>query len=165
MKKQLYFVCPTDNLESVINSAVAQRNHYYTSLGNSASFNGETVYHVARLILKHSISEITFVLSSQNQMVLDALEGRNFPRIRGMDSFYHEILELKKQAALLAPDADGPHLVLSYYLNRKIKELQFGLAGLKMDQLNINGWIYDPVAGLFSAIYSNLICSEYISLN
>ena len=43
MLKHLYFICPTDFLEGVIENVFKQINYYYTSLGNSITFDKDSV--------------------------------------------------------------------------------------------------------------------------
>ncbi len=83
MRKHLYFICPTDRLEAVINARFKQENYYWTSLGNSVSFDNERVGEINALMETKSITGITFVLSDDNCMFLDALKDREFSSING----------------------------------------------------------------------------------
>mgnify|MGYP004137638051 CR=1 FL=1 len=70
MRKHLYFVCPTDHLETVINDHCYQENYYLTSLGNSVSFNSEFIGEINSLIEANRITEITFILSDNTSAIL-----------------------------------------------------------------------------------------------
>lgn len=50
MQKHLYFICPTDHLETVINNTFKQENYYCNSLGNSIKFDSEMVGQINVLI-------------------------------------------------------------------------------------------------------------------
>ena len=86
---KLFLVCPTDFLESKINEVNYNSNNYfYTSLGNSLNTDLKTLLHIKEILNKHSIDEVHFVLSSSNKIILDALKGQSFSRIRNMDNYY-----------------------------------------------------------------------------
>jgi len=72
MCKCLYLICPTDYLESIINKNYPNNSIFYTSLGNSFLPDKETLKHLKELIVLHKITEIQFILSEDNPIVLDA---------------------------------------------------------------------------------------------
>ncbi len=166
MRKQLYFTCPTDCLEPIINDTFKQENFYCTSLGNSLSFNVQVVSQIKKLIITNEIKEISFVLSIDNRIVLDALRKQDFSEVQGLSDFYGKMTKNKKHSEASWQKSDL-HMVLSYHLNSKIKELKHGLDAndLSVDQLKITGKIYNRKANTFDHIYSDLICLEYLSLN
>ena len=63
MGKHLYFVCPTDNLETVIENHFQNKNYFLSSLGNSLGFSFEVVEEINSLIENKGITEINFVLA------------------------------------------------------------------------------------------------------
>ena len=65
-QKHLYFICPTDYLEPVIDATFNQENYYMTSLGNDLDLNDEFVGEINGFIETKNIKEITFVLSKDN---------------------------------------------------------------------------------------------------
>ncbi|MBQ4821850.1 hypothetical protein [Aquimarina sp. MMG016] len=160
MQKRLYFICPTDHLESVINKAFKQENYYCTSLGNSIRFTSEMVGQINALITTKEIKEITFVLSSNNHIITDALKNHDFMNIRGLANFYNEIHKQKLHSEVLWQTNHRQFLILSYYLNMKIKELHFELSNLSCIPVKINGKIYSREENVFKNIYSDLICIE-----
>jgi len=162
MKNTLYFICPTDGLETVINAAFPSQNYFYTSLGNSIVFDQEMLRQTKRLIHKREISNITFVLSAGNRIVLDALNGRDYLDVMGLDYFYFQINQQQEKTKLSWQTPTSSFLLFSYYLNDKIKELQ---AGLPEISLKISGKIYDQHQGIFKEIYPDLVCMDYVNFN
>ena len=85
MFNKLYFICPTDNIESIINSKLNDNNFYITSLANSITFNYDFIKELHSIIESKKISEITFVLSDDNKLINDALENKKFKNIRSLN--------------------------------------------------------------------------------
>ena len=71
MSRHLYFVCPTDNLEKLIEEKYPQENYYLTSLGNSIKFSNDFIVEINGLIEAKGIEKVTFVLSKNNHFILD----------------------------------------------------------------------------------------------
>ena len=165
MLKHLYFICPTDFLEGVIENVFKQENYYYTSLGNSITFDKDSVKQLSRLLETKNINEISFVLSDDNNIVLDALGNQGFSRIAGLNNFYGHITKQKKHSELSWQTYDQEFLILSYHLNNKINELRLGLNTIFFNQLKISGKIYNRQQKVFYDIYPDLICWEYFHLN
>ena len=163
MKKHLFFVCPTDYLEPVINDYFNRENYYYTSLGNSIVFDYDTIYEIENLITKHDIREVSFVLSNDNSVIFDALGNQNFSEISGLDNLYCEVVKQKKRLETSWQIYNHQYLMLSYFLNKKVKELQFKLSDLLMDKIKISGKIYNSQEKVFTGIYFDLMKSEYLN--
>lgn len=165
MKKLLYFTCPTDCLETIINDTFQDENYYCSSLGNSISFKNNTLEETKKLIREKKIREIAFVLSYNNRIVLDALSRQDFSDISGLNGFYKQVIKQKKQAVLYWQGGNLQFLLLSYYLNKKIKELRGGLSDSLAEQLVISGKIYNKQQQIFKDIYSALICLDHKNFN
>ena len=165
MKKLLYFICPTDGLEPIINNRFKQENYYYSSLGNSIAFDGNVVEQLKKLISTRNIGAIAFVLSSDNRIVLDALGKQNFSDVTGLNNFYTQITRQKEYSEISWQTWNRQFSVLSYHLNQKIKELKGALNEATTNQLEISGKIYNRREHKFNEIHSDLICMEYLSLN
>ncbi|RNC90148.1 MAG: hypothetical protein ED555_12015 [Allomuricauda sp.] len=165
MKAHLYFICPTDHLEPVINESSDNGSHYYTSLGNSVVFTKYTINQIEHLIAKYNIEEATFILSSTNPIIRDALERQDFSGIRGLNGFYDEIARQKRYSKVLWQEHNNQFIILSYYLNKKIEELQHKLKAQFANQIKITGKIYDKKKNTFDEIYPNLVCTKFFSLN
>ncbi|MEM8909599.1 MAG: hypothetical protein AAGD05_17255, partial [Bacteroidota bacterium] len=158
-------ICPTDCLESTINGAFKEENYYCSSLGNSITFDHQMLSKTKKLIRTKNIDHISFILSSDNSIVLDALGNQDFISIRGLNHFYTQVNWQKKQATLSWKAKNNPHLILSYYLNYKIKELKDGLKEPALEQLKIDGKIYHKQENIFRNIYSEFVCTKYSILN
>jgi len=165
MKRLLHFICPTDCLETVINGKFRQENYYYSSLGNSVSFNKKVLKETRKLICEKNIREISFVLSSDNRIVMDAYGNQDFSDIKGLNKFYNKVIEQKEQVETLWQTWNLNSLILSYYLNDKIKELREGLQDMSDNQFKISGKIYDKQQNVFKEIYPDLICIDYSNFN
>lgn len=165
MHKCLHLVCPTDCLESIINDRFEYENYFYTSLGNSVMFDGNTLCIIERLIKKHDIREVSLVLSINNRVVFDALENQKFSKIRGLKSFYANIKNQKTHSIALQHLNNKQFVFLSYYLNKKINKLKLGLNEGFIKPLKISGKIYNKKENSFNCIYSDLIYLEKYHLN
>lgn len=165
MHNTLFLLCPTDCLEPIINNTFKQENYFYTSLGNSFSSDVKTLEHIKALIVRNNIRKIYFVLSNDNQIILNALEGHFFPEVKGLKTFYNEVTNLKELSETLWLTNNRQFSILSHYLNKKMKELKFQLFTLFNYPIEIKGQIFDRSENTFKNIYTDLICIEKYSLN
>ena len=67
MHKHLYFVCPSDNLESLIDKKFPQENYFLSSLGSSISFNSDFIEEVNALIELKGINKISILDKKENK--------------------------------------------------------------------------------------------------
>ncbi|CAL2082116.1 hypothetical protein [Tenacibaculum sp. 190524A02b] len=165
MHKSLFLLCPTDCLEMVINHQFKQENYFYTSLGNSFVSDIDTLINIKDVIKKHNITNIYFVLSSDNEIILDALGGQFFSKVKGLKTFYNEIEKQKKHSEASWQMNTSRFSILSYYLNQKIKELKYLLNSLYLNDVRVFGKIYNKQQNIFTNIYSDLVCLEKHCLN
>lgn len=166
MPNSLFLLCPTDCLESPINNQFKQENYFYTSLGNSLTYDRETIAHLKESILKNNISEIYFILALDNQIILDALERQDYAHIGRLNSFYGEIAEQKEQLVKVPSyNCNLRFSILSYHLNKKIKELRSKVGDFSKNSLKIKAKIYNRDYNTFTNIYSDLIFLEKYQLN
>ena len=163
--RSLFFVCPTDGLEPIINQVFENKNYFYTSLGNSLTFDEVTVELIKRLILKHKIREIFFVVSNGNTIVEDALGNQYYNDIQGLEHYYETLKQEKNHSDIVWQQNSGPFTLLSHYIKGKIEELKIQLERLELGRIHICGKIYDQNQNVFYDIYSDLICRDYFSLN
>lgn len=127
--------------------------------------NNKTIESLKNIIRKHNIKEISFVLSNNNDIINDALGTQVFSSIRGLNALYNQIIKQKKHTEILWKNTNNPFSILSYYLNCKIKELQFELGSIINSKLKINGKIYNQIENTFEKIHPELICIEKHYLN
>lgn len=165
MQKRLFLLCPTDTLESTINKVSSGENYFYTSLGNSFDVDFETLSQLQELVEQQEICNIYFVLSDDNKIILDALGGQFFSGIRGLQKCYEEVKKQQRNSEVIDKKADAQFTILSYYLNRKIKELQIQLGHICKHNVSVGAKIYIKQEGAFRDIYSDLICLERNVLN
>ncbi len=165
MRKCLYMICPTDHLESVINSRFEGHHFFYSSLGNTLIMDKYTIGQIALLIQTNNINEITFMLSEDNCILLDTLYNGHALRIRGLDDSYAHIQECRKHVENSWPPYIQHAMILSYHLNQKIKELKTGLRGVIPTQPSINGKLFSKDYNKFSSIHSDLVCLYSSNLN
>ena len=165
MKKSLHFICPTDCLETIIGDTFQQENYYYFSLGNSVIFHRKMLQEIQKLIMEKDITEISFVLSNNNRIVLDAFSNQDFSDIRGLNNYYAKLIEQRERVEVLWKTLNKQSLILSYYLNQKIKELEKGLSRLAISGLKMSGKIYNEKEESFKDIYPNIICMDYSHFN
>ena len=164
MFNKLYFICPTDNIESIINSKLNDNNFYITSLANSITFNYNFIKELYSIIESKKISEITFVLSDDNRLINDALENKENKNIRSLDHLNLKIYShknfFKKESTISKIRQD----IISYLLNQKKNELKniTDSLGLKLD---INAKVYNKEVNEFTKVKSKLLNLESFNLN
>lgn len=165
MHTSFYLICPTDCLESIINKTFKSENYFYTSLGNSFNYNIKTLDVISMMIEKYQIKEICFVLSIDNTIVLDALGNKEFSSIPTLHNFYNEISVQKGLVRTFIDTDNRQFAVLSFYLNKKIKELESQINNLLEVPIKIRGKIYNKDNNTFTNIYSHLLCIKKYHLN
>lgn len=143
MKKHLFFVCPTDNLESIIDLKFKHKNYYLSSLGNSMTFNEEIVNEIDMLIKRFKITEIIFVLGSNNKIINDALADQEFSNIKVLRPLYKEITLQNKLLKALWKPSNIILPIISSHLNKKIKELSLKMRTLSIAQQNMHAHVFD----------------------
>ena len=165
MNNCLYIICPTDHLEPLVRKWFEGQKYFYTSLGNTLTIDKNTLAQIAITINRHNINKITFILSEENSIVLDALNNQKFSTITGLKESYKSIIEQKREALNLWNTHNQHTLFLSYYLNQKIKDLQSRLKEHLSNPPNINGKLYSKPYNSFRNIYSHLICLNAAHIN
>ncbi|MEM8888763.1 MAG: hypothetical protein AAGD28_12335 [Bacteroidota bacterium] len=149
----------------MINHTFKEHTFFYSSLGNSILFDITVLSQIEDLIISNSIREIVFVLADDNRMISDALANQDFSVISGLENFYHQIRQKKVRTEDSWQSPKTRPLILSFYLNEKIKELKEGLRDLFSDSIRISGKIYYRQKNIFKDIYLDLISFEKLSLN
>lgn len=157
-------MCPTDCLETSINEKFKSENYFYTSIGNSFNVDKMSMVHIKKLIIKHEIKNIDFVLSLDNSFISYVLNKRLNLQDKGLKKYQENINKKKIQAKIIDQKVNHQYLLLSYILNDKIKELKVKLAD-SIDSITINGKIYNKKLDDFTYIYSELINLEKHNMN
>ena len=164
MFNKLYFICPTDNIESIINSKLNDHNFYITSLANSITFNYDLIKELYSLIKSKKISEITFVLSDDNKLINDALENKEYKNIKSLDSLN---LKISLQKNFFKKESTPSEIrldLISYLLNQKKYELKSITDSFDLE-LDINAMIYKKEVNEFTKAKSKLLNLEFFNLN
>ena len=165
MQNRLFFLCPSDHLEPVIDRVYGDKKYYLTSLGNSIEFTKKMISEVEDLLQSSQVNHITFVLSKTNTIAADALAQKEFSEECGLMCFQEKICRCERTAKRLWQKDDYHFLILSYYLNAKIRELKFGLKHWYNHQPKVNGKIYYKEDGAFYDIHHDLTCREFPFMN
>lgn len=165
MKKHLYFICPTDFLEPVIRNSFESEHYFLSSLGISMAFDERNLRHIKDTLEIHEIRELSFILADDNRFFRDALEEQKYSDLNILKSFYEQMREEKDNCQDLWQSYNRQFLILSRYLNNRIKSLQYALEETCMYRLNIDAKIYKRQEGMFYSIYPALIFREGVSLN
>lgn len=163
MSNHLYFVCPTDKLECVINTKFKQKNYFFTSLGNSMVFDNQVVAELNNFIETKNIKQITFVLSNDNKIVMDALLKKEFSKIKGLQAFYQNV-DLEKKSFVKKWKMDNIQIpIIETYLAEKIAALKAKLN--KWLSVELDSKLYDRSVNTFRETNYNLLYNEYFCLN
>ena len=165
MQKNLYFLCPSDNLEAVIEKRYPQENYFLSSLGNSISFSDDFILDINSLLESKGIGKITFILSNNNRFILDAMKNQEFKYIKELKEYYKTIEERKVLTIKSYKNKNFTSLITSHILKTKINELNSNLFDWIRNKISIEGKIYDPTKDMFFDVRINIIEPESLFLN
>ena len=165
MQKNLYFLCPSDNLEAVIEKKYPKENYFLSSLGNSISFSDDFILDINSLIESKGIGKITFILSNSNRFILDAMKNQEFKYIKELKEYYKTIEERKVLTIKSYKNKNFTSLITSHILKTKINELNSNLFDWIRNKISIEGKIYDPTKDMFFDVRINIIEAESLFLN
>ena len=165
MQKNLYFLCPSENLEAVIEKRYPQENYFLSSLGNSISFSDDFILDINSLIESKGIGKITFILSNNNRFILDAMKNQEFKYIKELKEYYKTIEERKVLTIKSYKNKNFTSLITSHILKTKINELNSNLFDWIRNKISIEGKIYDPTKNMFFDVRINIIEPESLFLN
>ena len=165
MHKHLYFVCPSDNLEGLIDKKFPQENYFLSSLGNSLSLSKDIMQEVSALIELKGIDKITFILSDDNKLIFDGLRNQNFDNINVLKKLYNNISNYKKLTSKVYGEENIQILVTSNLLNEKIKEIKLSLCDWLSSKVNIDAKIYIRKSDEFKGFSNDLFDPRNLHLN
>ena len=164
-KSTLFLVCPTDCLESTIDKEFKGDNLFYSSLANNSSFCTNTITNLEELVINNNIKEIYVVLSTQNKIILHAMAGQSLSQIRGLQNFDHQINKHKELSELFWNSTDTTRVIISYFINQKIDQLEENFRSDINRLVRIKGKIFLKTENKFLNTYSKLICLNNLNLN
>lgn len=165
MHKCLYMVCPSDYLDSIIDKKFKGPKYFFTSLANNVTLDEKVLKNITSIVKKKKIDQIMFVLSDDNHVILDALNSQKLVNHRGLKVSYDQLLNLKEKTSNTWELGTNYAMIVSYFLNDKIKQLKFGLAPLLPDFPEINGKLYLRASDSFRVIYPDMVCIDSFYLN
>ena len=165
MQKNLYFLCPSENLEAVIEKSFPQENYFLSSLGNSISFSDDFILDINSLIESKGIGKIIFILSNNNRFILDAMKNQEFKYIKELKEYYKTIEKRKVLTIKSYKNKNFTSLITSHILKTKINELNSNLFDWIRNKISIEGKIYDPTKNIFFDVRINIIEPESLFLN
>ncbi len=167
MDKHLFFICPTDCLEVVINNSFAEDTYFCTSLANSISFNKDTIGYIKDMIEYKSIKKITFVLSDENELIQNAFLSKDFMTVSSLNKIKKDIVFQRYRFGFLTNNNEkASFLVSSYYLIKKINQLNKDLSTLWfLNQITIDAKIYNKHEKTFVSIIPSSFLSNCFNLN
>ena len=165
MQKNLYFLCPSENLEAVIEKSFPQENYFLSSLGNSISFSDDFILDINSLIESKGIGKIIFILSNNNRFILDAMKNQEFKYIKELKEYYKTIEKRKVLTIKSYKNENITSLITSHILKTKINELNSNLFDWIRNKISIEGKIYDPTKNIFFDVRINIIEPESLFLN
>ena len=165
MFNKLYFICPTDNIESIINSKLNDNNFYITSLANSITFNYDFIKELHSIIESKKISEITFVLSDDHKLINDAIENKEYNKnIRSLDYLNLKISSQKNFFKKESTKSEIRLGLISHLLNQKKHELK-NITDSFGQELDINTLVYNKEVNEFTKVKSKLLNLDFFNLN
>ena len=165
MYKHLYFVCPSDNLEALIEKKFPHENYFMSSLGNSISFSKDIIEEVNALIESKGIEKISFILSEDNKLVLDGIKNQNFDNIKDLRRLFKDISEIKKETSKVYKERNIQKMITSKLLKRKIKEMNVNLHGWLSSKVSIDAKVYCRNSDEFKQVPNHLIEPHSLHLN
>ncbi len=165
MTNTLFLTCSTDGLESVITKKFPEKSYFFNTLGNSFNVDTETFKSIISLLVQKNIGEICFVLSEENDIILDAIGSQNYRNIRGLGILYKDIVTQYNRAKVWSQYQEGILVLLSYYLNKKVDFLKQELNIIYGGTIDINAKIYSAETNNFRNVFSPLLCQEVFHLN
>ena len=166
MNKHLYFICPTDYLEVIINNTFDKESYFCTALGNTIAFNNKTIEYIKGLLESERIRAITFILSDDNEIISNALYHRDLPKINRLENLYDTIKYQKNRISLLTRKKDILPLFVSFHLNLKINELKKSLKETWfLNEIQIDAKVYNRKTQKFFHLESNNFKRECFYLN
>lgn len=164
MTNKLFFICPTDYLESQINRNFSGNHFFMTTLGNMADFNTNTIYQVISIIETYAIDEILFVIAEENCIIRDAVELQKYKSINRLNQCYTHFQKNIKQR-MSEPYFYPFNFIISFHLNQKMEELMNVLKNNLTILPKIKGIIYSKNNNKFIPVYSKIALLNPISLN
>lgn len=163
--KLLFMICPTDFVEYPIYQKYGEHSYFFTSLGISSPLDTVIFNQIVEVIDKNDIEEVIYVLSENNQIILDAVNNQKFINISGLKKHYKTVSQVRKMTKDMWSSYNPHILFLSYYLNDKMNELRCQLQSTSNKDVKVFAKIYSEAYAGFRDIYPNLTLLNPIRIN
>jgi len=165
MCKHLYFVCPSDNLEDIINKIFPEENFFISSLGNSIYFSNDFTDEVNAFIESKAIEKITFVLSDNNKFINDSMKEKSFDHIKELNNFYTILSKQSEISNRKFKEYNLNKQIISFLLKLKVEEMNLKLSDWLSDKIYVDAKVYSEEKKIFTEVQSNLLNPKSIHLN
>lgn len=166
MHKQLFFICPTDYLELVINNNFNCENYFYSTLANSFLFNNDAIGYISSLLEYENIREITFVLSDENNLLFGSLAEDKVFNSNRLIKMKQDILLQNNKLKVLSRGLDANLFLATYFLIKKANSFKNDLNNCWFkDQIRINTKVYITKKKQFRTVEYNTLINNCFQLN
>lgn len=165
MVNQLFFVCPTDGIESLINEKLGRENYFVSSVGLSFSICLDFLDELFLLINENNIGKITLVLSDQNRVFLDAIDEIDLNQIVGLSGQGKDVLSQYKSDRIHWKTSDLRIPILSKFLEERMNDLKAELEKWYLNDIEINSKIFRTKSNELMITPSGLFERKIYNLN
>lgn len=165
MQKSLYFVCPTDCMETIITKTFDKEQFFYATLGNCLSLDIDTLTGLKDCIEREQITSVCFVLADDNKIIKEATEGQLFSEIKVLRDLCAELTKQSRHCNLLCEKKNAYIAVLSYYLNKRIEMFNNSISFFLKHPVKLHAKIYQRRKARFINTYHSLFFIENYVLN
>ncbi len=164
--KTLFLICPTDFLETTINSRFKGDNYFYSSLGNSFQLSDDLLFgQIKEFLLDKSINRIMLVLKDSNTFFSGKLNESDANSIACIKDIQKDTLKNKTEIAKFSGDLNTQKkLAISKYLNRKTRLLENQLKD-EFSSINVKAQLFIEADESFEDVFNPLITEIVFSLN
>ena len=163
----LFLICPTDFLETTINSRFKGDKYFYSSLGNSFQLSDDLfVGQIKEFLLDKSINRIMLVLKDSYTFFSGKLNESDANGIACIKELQTDIYKCKTEIAKFSGDLiTQKKLAISKYLNRKALSLKISLNRKQID-IEVKALVYNKNNQTFSKTFDILITNpSFFKLN
>jgi len=166
MTKCLYFLCPTDFLESTIDRLTISKNYFYSSLGNFPLTDLNQASELIHLIKGQQINRIYFVLSDNNRFFTIKSDVKRYSTNSSVISLLDSISKQRNKLSNIGQPFNDKHILLSYYLNKNVLQFSRLLANFQtLGVVEIGAKIYLCEENRFIDSMSEIVYTEVVSSN
>ena len=164
MAKHLFLICPLDFLEFEIRKNYKDKCFFYSSLGNSISYNNQTIDELIDLIKNEEISLVSMVMSNENEIISNSLKKAKILSVGTKKQYQHQIIGYETVVNEIWEKCDVKSVLTARYLEDKIMELKDELKKFDFN-LEMNPVLYDRKSNTFSNVTEHYTKIQTFHLN